>query len=90
VRWIGQRRRDGGIAQVYVDGALVGEIDTFAPVQDELQSAVFARSGLPPGTHTLTIDVTGRKRGGDTCTPGPGLSACSAGYFVIVDAFEVQ
>jgi hypothetical protein len=92
VRWIGQRRRDGGIALVYVDGALAGEIDTFAPIQDEFQTAVFARGELTSGTHTLTIEVTGRKRGGDTCTPGPGVSAppCSAGYFVIVDAFDVE
>jgi hypothetical protein len=90
VRWIGQRRRDGGIALVYLDGALVGEIDTFAPLQDEFQAAVFARSGLAPGTHTLSIEVAGRKQGGDGCTPGPGPTPppCSAGYVITVDAFE--
>ena len=93
VRWLGHRRRDGGIALVYLDGVFLGEVDTFAGMQDEFQSPVFTRSGLPPGTHTLTIEVSGRKRGGDTCTPSAGaavLPPCSAGYMVQVDAFEVQ
>ena len=91
VRWIGQRQRNGGIALVYLDGVLVAEIDTFACRQDEFQTAVFTRTGLSPGQHTLAIEVTGRKRGGDTCTPGPGPTPppCSAGYLVVVDAFEV-
>jgi hypothetical protein len=93
VRWLGHRRRDGGIALVYVDGVLVGEVDTFASTQDEFQSPVLARSGLPAGTHTLAIEVAGRKRGGDTCTPSTGASVlppCSAGYVIQIDAFEVQ
>ncbi|HEY6359511.1 MAG TPA: Ig-like domain-containing protein [Vicinamibacterales bacterium] len=93
IRWIGQRRRDGGIALVYLDGVQVAEIDTFGATQEEFQAPVFARTGLPPGTHALTIEVAGRKRGGDACTPSTGpssLSPCSSGYSVIVDAFEVQ
>ena len=91
VRWIGQRQRDGGIALVYLDGVPIAEIDTFAGRQNEFQTAVFTRTGLSPGQHTLAIEVTGRKRGGDTCTPGPGPTPppCSAGYMVIVDAFEI-
>jgi trimeric autotransporter adhesin len=78
VRWIGQRRRDGGIALVYVDGALAGEVDTFAPTQDEFQSPLFTRTGLSPGTHTLVVEVSGRKHDD------------SAGSMVLVDAFEIQ
>ncbi len=91
VRWIGQRQRDGGIALVYLDGVPVGEVDTFAARQDEFQTAVFSGTGLSPGQHTLAIEVTGRKRGGDTCIPGPGPTPppCSAGYMVVVDAFEI-
>jgi hypothetical protein len=90
VRWIGQRQRDGGIALVYLDGVPVAEVDTFAATQDEFQTAVFTRSGLSLAQHTLTIEVTGRKRGGDFCTPGPGPTPppCSGGSLVIVDAFE--
>ncbi len=91
VRWIGQRQRDGGVALVYLDGVPVAEVDTFAGRQDEFQTTVFSRTGLSPGQHTLAIEVTSRKRGGDTCTPGPGPTPppCSAGYMVVVDAFEI-
>jgi len=89
VRWIGQRRRDAGIARVYLDGVFVGEVDTYALTQDEFQAAVFRATGLAPGvTHTLTIEVTGTKRGGDSCAPGAS-PPCSAGYLIIIDAFEV-
>jgi hypothetical protein len=77
VRWIGQRRRDSGIARVFVDGTFVAQVDTFTPIQDELQAAVFSATELPPGQHVLTIEVTGQMN--------PG----SSGSMVIVDAFEV-
>jgi hypothetical protein len=89
VRWIGQRRRDSGIARVYLNGALVGVVDTYSTVQDEFQAAMFSASGLGPGTHTLTIEATGTKHGGPDCSPGPA-PPCSSGYMVIVDAFEVS
>ena len=88
VRWIGQRRRDAGMARVYVDGVLVGTVDLWTPIQDEYQAAVFSATGLSAGTHTLTIEVSGTKRGGPTCAPGPE-PACSSGYLVIIDAFEI-
>ena len=77
VRWIGQRRRDTGIARVFVDGTFVAQVDTFAPIQDEIQAAVFTATDLPPGQHVLTIEVTGQ------------MNAASSGNMVIVDAFEV-
>lgn len=91
VRWIGQRQRDGGIAVVYLDGVPVAEVDTFAPSQYQFQTAVFTRTGLSPGEHMLVIEVTGRKHGGATCTPSPGPTPppCSAGYLVVVDAFDI-
>jgi hypothetical protein len=77
VRWIGQRRRDSGIARVFVDGTFVAQVDTFTPIQDELQAAVFGATGLQPGQHVLTIEVTGQ------------MNPASSGSMVIVDAFEV-
>ena len=77
VRWIGQRRRDSGIARVFVDGTFVTEVDTFVPIQDELQAAVFSATGLPPGQHVLTIEVTGQ------------MNPASSSSMIIVDAFEV-
>jgi hypothetical protein len=89
IRWLGERRRNGGIARVSLDGVFVAEVDTYWWLQDEFQAALFSRTGLTPGTHTLTIEVTGQKRGGSTCEGAPSPT-CSAGYFVVVDAFDVQ
>jgi hypothetical protein len=60
VSWLGYRGHFGGIVQVFLDGALVEEIDTFAPA-DEVPAVVFSRSGLAAGSHTLTVVLTGRK-----------------------------
>ena len=89
VRWIGERRRDGGIARVSLDGVFVADVDTFSPIQDEFQAAVFSRTGLAAGQHTLTIHVTGQKRGGTSCTGAPSPT-CSMGTVIVVDAFDVQ
>jgi uncharacterized protein (TIGR03437 family) len=59
-----------------VDGAPRGDIDTYrAPAQ--AQSSAYSITGLAPGTHTLTIEVT------DTHNPSSG------GSWVWLDAFEV-
>ena len=78
VRWIGQHRRDSGIARVYLDGAFIAAVDSFTPIQDEFQAAMFTATGLAPGQHVLTIEVTGEKH------------PSSSGTMVIVDAFEVH
>ncbi len=79
VSWIGCAKATTGIARVYVDGILVQEIDTFFPPPIEgYQRTIFRASGLAPGTHTLTIEATGRKN--------PGASSA----YVVVDAFDVQ
>jgi hypothetical protein len=77
VRWIGQRAFSGGIARVFLDGMQVAEIDTYAPLQEEFQAAMFTASGLPNATHTLMIEVTGLQ------------NPASQGAFVVVDAFDV-
>ncbi|HEY6360483.1 MAG TPA: Ig-like domain-containing protein, partial [Vicinamibacterales bacterium] len=77
VRWIGQMRRDSGIARVYLDGTFIVQVDSFTLIQDEFQAAMFTATGLTPGQHVLTIEVTGEKH------------PSSSGAMVIVDAFEV-
>jgi hypothetical protein len=83
IRWVGQRLRDGGIARVSLDGVVVTDIDTWAgvqdsaSVQDEFQAAIFSATGLPPGSHTLRIEVLGTK------------NPSSDGARVVVDAFDV-
>ncbi len=37
---------DGGIARVSIDGTVVGDIDLFAPNQDELQATVFSVTAM--------------------------------------------
>ena len=78
VRWIGERLFDGGIARVYVDGVAVADVDTWAPIQEEFQAAMFTASGLAPGSHTIRVEVTG------------GKNAASTGTRVVVDAFDIK
>jgi len=77
VRWIGLRGRNTGIARVYLDGALAGEVDTYAPSEGP-QNTLFAVDGLPDAKHTLTIEATGRKN------PSANFA------WIVVDAFDVR
>src|SRR5215813_13789573 len=81
VRWIGARGRNGGIAQVLVDGAEVKRVNLFYRPNDEFRTPCFTIYGLTPGPHVLTIVVTGEK--------DPTAAADSPAR-VWVDAFEVN
>ena len=78
VRWIGQYSFGGGIARVYLDGVLVATVDTYSPLEEEEQAAMYDVAGLANGSHTLTIEVTGQKNAG------------SQGTTVYVDAFDIH
>jgi hypothetical protein len=75
VRWLGFLNTNNGIARVSVDGAFVGEVDTYSA--SPAAAVVFAATGLPRGAHTLTIEATG------TAKP----AAINA--WIVVDAFDV-
>jgi len=77
VRWIGFKAAWGGIAQVYIDGALKGTVDTYAPAEQP-QAVMYTASGLAPGPHTITLKVTG------TWSPA---GCCS---WIVLDAFDVM
>jgi hypothetical protein len=77
VRWIGYRTFYGGIARVLLDGVEVAQVDTFAPVEEEFQAVMYAATGLPGTSHTLTIENTGLK------------NAAAQNTWVTVDAFDV-
>lgn len=77
VSWIGTRKSTTGIARVFLDGAFVTEIDTYSPT-DGLQNTIYRASDLAAGTHTLTIEVTGRK------------NAASSSAYIVVDAFDAR
>jgi hypothetical protein len=84
VRWIGCRKFTMGIANVYLDGVFVAEIDTYAPLPTEgYQDTIFEATGLASGSHTLTIEATGRQN--------PAASnASNLTVGVVVDAFDVR
>jgi hypothetical protein len=76
VSWIGGRSVQTGIAQVFLDGNMVSQIDTFSNTA-EVQVPVFTATGLTNASHTLTIQATGQK------------NAAAQLAFIIVDAFDV-
>jgi len=77
VQWIGYRDAWSGIAQVYLDGALKGTIDTYSAAE-QAQAVIYSSGQLKNTSHTLTIIVTGTH------------DATSAGAWVWVDAFNVS
>ncbi len=77
VTWIGIRNVSSGIALVQVDGVPVSEVDLFAR-PEVIHTPIITVNGLSPGSHTLTIGVTGRR------------NADAESNIVQVDAFDVQ
>ena len=77
ITWVGYQDQWSGIAKVYVDGKLQSQVDTFTP-GEKAQASSFSIGGLPSGSHTLMIVVTGTH------------DAVSAGAWIWVDAFDVQ
>jgi hypothetical protein len=77
VQWLGYRDGWSGIAQVYLDGALQGTIDTYSAFA-QAQAVLYSLNGLTNASHKLTIAVTGTR------------NANSGGEWVWVDAFDVS
>ena len=77
VTWIGTRNVTSGIALVKVDGVPVSEVDLFAR-PEVIRTPIITVNGLSPGSHTLTIEVTGRQ------------NANALSNVIQVDAFDVQ
>jgi hypothetical protein len=76
VSWIGYRDQWSGIAEVYLDGVLKGNIDTYS-ASALAHAAEYSISGLSDTTHSLTIVVTGQR------------DSQSSGDWVWVDSFIV-
>jgi hypothetical protein len=77
VRWVGFRAARTGIANVYLDGVFVAEVDTYAAGAEGYQATAYTLSGLAPGAHTLVIEATGRR------------NPAATNNYVVVDAFDV-
>jgi hypothetical protein len=56
----------------------VAQVDTFAPVQEVFQAAMYSATGLAAGSHTLAIENTGQK------------NPAAQNTWVFVDAFDVH
>jgi hypothetical protein len=77
VTWIGANGPQTGMANVFIDGALVASnLDTYAP-SEHLQAPIFTASGLAETSHTISIQVTGQR------------NPAASDAIVVVDAFEV-
>ncbi|MCX6552413.1 MAG: hypothetical protein NTY02_15650, partial [Acidobacteria bacterium] len=55
---VGRNSQDGGRAKVYLDGTLIGEIDSYIP-ERTLDHALWHTYGLPPGKHAIRVVTTG-------------------------------
>ncbi|HEX9368567.1 MAG TPA: hypothetical protein VF921_18195, partial [Vicinamibacterales bacterium] len=65
-----------GIARISLDGVVVEDsFDTYFETEGP-QSADFFKDGLPARTHTLTIEVIGKR-------------AISSNAWILIDAFDV-
>ena len=76
IAWIGVADAFAGLATVYLDGAMQ-VINTYNPIS-QYQKVLFSATGLAPGVHTFSIEVTHER--------GPGTD----GSWVWVDAFDIQ
>ncbi|TET52954.1 MAG: hypothetical protein E3J54_05375 [Actinobacteria bacterium] len=77
VTWISFAGRYQGIAEVYVDNVFQQDVDLYQPI-NIAQAAVYTKTGLASGSHTLRVRVKRTK------------NPLSRGYYVSVDAFDVK
>jgi len=62
IRWIATHDRDGGIAEVFIDGRPVAVVDQFSEERRPMTTS-FEATDLGPGGHSITIRVhTGRSK----------------------------
>lgn len=76
VKWIAAKANKLGIAKVSVDGVFQTNVDLYSST-NKVKQAVYQKTGLASGVHTITIEVTGTKNGSAT------------DYFIDIDAFEI-
>jgi len=77
ITWIGATDPSLGIAEVFIDGVKVADVDQFGPVRTPLQT-VWSLDGLSDGPHDLVI------RAGTTKNPN------ATGFGLAVDALQVE
>lgn len=75
IKWIVAKGPMMGKARVYLDGVNMGLVDLYSPTLK--YQVILPKTGLTPGNHTLTLEVSGQK------------NTSSTGYYIDIDAFEV-
>jgi hypothetical protein len=78
VSWIGLPCEICGFTNIFLDGALVGTVDTYAATRPAASRVLFTSAVLASGSHALAIEVTGTS------------NAASGGANVLVDAIDVE
>lgn len=58
---VGEYRDDGGYAQVFLDGKLLGETDGYIGGGNRRSESLWHAFDLKPGSHTLRLVVSGRR-----------------------------
>jgi hypothetical protein len=76
VCWFAQTGNASGKAKVYIDGALVKEVDLYNPTTN-YQQPVFYKEALSAGSHTIKIEASGTK------------NSSSQGLDVNIDGFDI-
>ena len=65
--WVSTMGPDRGLAQVQVDNGKPEVVDLYSPTVQPARVA-WARDALPPGQHTVTVTVIGKR---STLNPAP-------------------
>jgi photosystem II stability/assembly factor-like uncharacterized protein len=76
ISWIGTTSNDQGIAEVYVDGDYMADVDQFSDTRATMVK-VYSITDLAYAPHTIIVEVTGTK------------NPKSTGYRIEIDAFDV-
>lgn len=75
ITWVVAKANNLGKAKVYLDGAYMGLVDLYS--SSTKYRVILQKTGLTPGAHTATIEVSGQK------------NIRSTGKIIDIDAFEV-
>ncbi|ASJ54397.1 hypothetical protein BP422_13020 [Brevibacillus formosus] len=77
IRCFGSKAPYAGIAQIFLDGVFVGEVDYYKAAPETFQQLMYENANLPYGPHKIKIVVTGKR------------NTESAGTSVYLDFFEI-
>lgn len=76
VKWFAAKANQLGIAKVYIDNVFKSNVDLYNATT-QVKQMVYQNTGLNPGVHSITIEVSGTK------------NASSNGYYIDIDVLEI-